>query len=103
MCLTSAEASTPEIVKETEMTIWSSQSREWKRTTAIAHASLMLLALGCLAATGEATPSPVPPTAVAAAPSPTPTVRPKVTRQPVAGGPVLLRDDMTLRKVVRVG
>ena len=74
-----------------------------KRTTAIALASLMLLALGCLPATGVVTPSPVPPTAVAAAPSATPTLRPKVTRQPVSGGPVLLRDDITLRKVVRVG
>jgi len=36
-------------------------------------------------------------------PSPLPTARPKVERQPIPDGPVLLRDDIQLRKVTHVG
>ncbi len=61
------------------------------------------MASGCQSGTPSPTASPVPPTTAAAVPSATPTARPKVERQPIAGGPVLLRDGITLRKVIRVG
>src|SRR5881394_690751 len=48
-------------------------------------------------------PSAPPPTATVPAPTARPTPEPTVEHQPIAGGPVLLRDNIELRKVIRVG
>lgn len=53
---------------------------------------IAIVAPGCTA-------QPPPPTATTIPPTP----RPKITVQPIEGGPVLLRDDITLRKVATVG
>lgn len=73
------------------------------RTRAVLTTLLLAFLVGCQAAptpaatstlSGAPTSTPVPPTA---------TTRPKVTLQPIPGGPVLLRDDITLRRVLLRG
>ena len=63
-------------------------------------AMLAFAVWGCQQPSAAPTPSPVQPTA---APTAMPTPRPKVESRPIQGGPVLLRDDIALRKVVQVG
>lgn len=68
----------------------------WRaRTSALA---LALLLAGCQAGAAAPTAAPPAPTAV---PAPTPT-KAAVARQPIAGGPTLLRDGIALRKVADV-
>ncbi len=60
----------------------------------------LLIAMGAAAvvAASCSTPTAVPPTS-----SPTPGATATVENQPIVGGPVLLRADMTLRKLIEVG
>ena len=76
------------------------------------HTVLARLALtAALAAACDASPSPVPTTTASSGEAPVPTTTassgeapvPTVEVQPIEGGPVLLRTDMTLRRVVGVG
>src|SRR5262245_19529614 len=78
------------------------------RTRARLRAFAMLaVALALIAASQSCGPVPAatpqaPPTSAALAPTSAAAARAKVQQQPIAGGPVLLRDGIKLRKVVDV-
>lgn len=58
--------------------------------------TVAMMASACQPATPPPTPTVPPPTT-------RPTLEPPVEHQPIAGGPILLRDNIELRKVIRVG
>ena len=78
------------------------------RVGARLHAFALLgAAMSLLAACQSGAPSPAPtpaaqPTTAASAPTAAPAARPTVEQQPIAGGPVLLRGGIKLRKVVDI-
>jgi len=72
------------------------------RATAILAAVMALVAACQSGAPAPAATPQAPPTSAAIAPTSAPAARPKAEQQPIAGGPVLLRDGITLRKVVDV-
>lgn len=71
------------------------------RRSAAVLALVATLIVGCQTAT-PATPTAAPAPAATAAPAPSPTQAANVARQPIAGGPTLLRDGVALRKVADV-
>src|SRR6266511_1564552 len=76
------------------------------RTGARLHAiGILAVSVALIAACQSGAPAPAPqeqPTNAAVGPTTAPAARPKVEQQPIAGGPVLLRDGIKLRKVVDV-
>lgn len=65
--------------------------------------TIAMVLLAACQATPTAAPTTVPPTEAPATTAPTNTPRVIVTSQPIENGPVLLRSDITLRKVANLG